>query len=379
MTLPIIIGGSGMKCFKKALAMIAVLALFLSLFQGLFVNECVQAAAKPGKPAITVKVGDDGKSAVITIGKTKDAQGYKIMVKKPGAKKFTKLTTVKKDGTAERSYTAKKLAEGEYQFKVRAYTKSGDKTVWGKYSKVATVTLGEKKNSDDLADFSNLADAKTGDIITFGVYEQDNKTKNGKEPIQWIVLSNDGKEIFAVSKYVLDCQPYNTEDKGVTWETCTLRKWLNNDFYDAAFSSAEKNSIKTSTLKNNNNDLYDTPGGKDTKDKVFLLSLDEVVNSDYGFEDVKYNKARICAATEYAKAQGCSSVEKMLSEEAWKKDCATADGEPSCIWWLRSPGGEDRCASFGDLSGQINKAYDGVVFAKRIGVRPAIRISLKGQ
>ena len=364
-----------MKAFKKLM----VMALVLMLIAGLFPARSAQAATKPAKAKVTAKANDDGTSVTLTIAKTKKAQGYQIMVKKPGAKKFTKLAAISEDGTAKRTYTAKKLTEGEYQFKVRAYTKSGDKTVWGKYSKVATVTLGEKKNTDDLADLSNLADAKTGDIITFGAYEQDNKTKNGKEPIQWIVLSNDGKEIFAVSKYVLDCQPYNTEDKGVTWETCTLRKWLNNDFYDAAFSSAEKNSIKTSTLKNNNNDLYDTPGGKDTKDKVFLLSLDEVVNSDYGFEDVKYDKARICAATEYAKAQGCSSVEKMLSEEAWKKDCATADGEPSCIWWLRSPGGEDRCASFGDLSGQINKAYDGVVFAKRIGVRPAIRISLKGQ
>ena len=117
-----------MKNFRSSFAILAIFSLVLSLFAGLVQNENAQAAAKPGKPVISVKTGNEGKSAVITIGKTKDAQGYKIMVKKPGSKKFTKLATVKKDGTAERSYTAKKLADGEYTFKVRAYLKSGNKT-----------------------------------------------------------------------------------------------------------------------------------------------------------------------------------------------------------------------------------------------------------
>ncbi len=133
-----------MKILKK----VTVMALVLTMITGLFPARGAQAATKPAKPGITVKANDDGKSATITIAKTKNAQGYKIMVKKPGASKFTKLTTLKKDGTAARTYTAKKLASGEYQFKVRAYRKNGSKTVWGKYSKVVKVTVGKSEEDD---------------------------------------------------------------------------------------------------------------------------------------------------------------------------------------------------------------------------------------
>ena len=135
-----------MKVFKK----LTVLALVLVMVAGLFPARSTQAAAKPAKAKVTAKANDDGKSVTLTIAKTKNADGYKIMVKKPGAKKFTKLATIKEDGTAARTYTAKKLTEGEYQFKVRAYLKSGSKTVWGKYSKVAKVKVkGAKTASTD--------------------------------------------------------------------------------------------------------------------------------------------------------------------------------------------------------------------------------------
>ena len=145
-----------MKVFKK----LAVLALVLTMIAGLFPARSAQAATKPAKAKVTAKANDDGTSVTLTIAKTKKAQGYQIMVKKPGASKFTKLTTLKKDGTAARTYTAKKLTEGEYQFKVRAYLKNGSKTVWGKYSKVVKVTIG-KNAGDDKKD--NKDTGKSGD------------------------------------------------------------------------------------------------------------------------------------------------------------------------------------------------------------------------
>ena len=146
-----------MKVFKKLM----VMALVLMLIAGLFPVCSAQAATKPAKAKVTVKANDDGKSATLTIAKTKNAQGYKIMVKKPGASKFTKLTTLKKDGTAARTYTAKKLTEGEYQFKVRAYLKNGKKTVWGKYSKVAKVKVETKEV------VSGLTAEKTNSVLKF--------------------------------------------------------------------------------------------------------------------------------------------------------------------------------------------------------------------
>ena len=74
---------------------------------------------------------------------------------------------------------------------------------------------------------------KVGDYVNFGTYEQDNNTSNGKEEVEWLVLEvKDGKALI-ISKYALDCKPYNTGLTGATWETCTLRKWLNNNFINA--------------------------------------------------------------------------------------------------------------------------------------------------
>ena len=69
--------------------------------------------------------------------------------------------------------------------------------------------------------------ATIGAVVTFGAYEQDNNTSNGKEKIEWIVLATEGDKSLVISKYILDCQPYNTSRAEVTWEICTLRTWLN--------------------------------------------------------------------------------------------------------------------------------------------------------
>ena len=49
-----------------------------------------------------------------------------------------------------------------------------------------------------------------GSIITFGAYEQDNNTRNGKEPIEWQVLEIKGGRALLISKYGLDAKRYNT-------------------------------------------------------------------------------------------------------------------------------------------------------------------------
>ena len=71
---------------------------------------------------------------------------------------------------------------------------------------------------------------RPGDIITFGKYEQDNKKSNGKEDIEWIVLAREGNKVLVLSRYALASKPYNNKKTDVTWETCSLRKWLDKDF-----------------------------------------------------------------------------------------------------------------------------------------------------
>ena len=65
------------------------------------------------------------------------------------------------------------------------------------------------------------------EYIVFGSYVQGGYGENIK-PIEWEVLGEDENGILVVSRYILDCQPYNKSPSHVTWKTCTLRKWLNN-------------------------------------------------------------------------------------------------------------------------------------------------------
>ncbi len=367
---------------RKYLAIVLTLVLSLGIFAGVFVcRETVkaEAATKPAKPVISLEAAKDGTAVKVTIEATTGAKGYGIYMKAESDKKYKKVKTVKKDGTAVRSVTVSGLSAGKYSFKVKAYSKSSGKTVWGSYSKVKSITLKTTGTDTGSTDASGFSKAKTGDIIVFGSYEQDNNTENGKEPIEWIVLSNDDKELLVLSKYALDCQPYNTKFTDITWEECSLRKWLNSDFYNAAFSASEKKLIKTTKLKNNDNPVYGTEygskGGNDTKDNVFLLSYEDMINTAHGFssDSIKGDIARRCAATTYAKGQGIFTFD--LDEEFYSAQVATADGEPTCDWWLRSPGDLARVACYVDVYGAVESMGSNVEIER--GVRPALYISLE--
>lgn len=84
------------------------------------------------------------------------------------------------------------------------------------------------------------------------------------------MLQNSGRELFILSEYILNCKRYHSEYADITWLGCDLRKWLNDEFYDAAFNAAQKGFIKTTHCTDNGE------GSPDTEDKVFLLNVSEV-------------------------------------------------------------------------------------------------------
>ena len=93
-----------------------------------------------------------------------------------------------------------------------------------------------------------------------------------------MVLVRDGKKALLLSRYGLDAQPYNTEDTAITWEKSTLRTWLSGTFIDKAFTSAEQSAILETNVDNGSGQGYskwNTNGGNNTQDKVFLLSYAE--------------------------------------------------------------------------------------------------------
>ena len=157
-------------------------------------------------------------------------------------------------------------------------------------------------------------DVQVGRYVTFGSYEQDNDLSNGKEEIEWLVLVREENKALLISKYSLDNQPYSEHITEVPWENCFLRKWLNDDFFNEAFSSEEQNSIITSVVTADENPFHKLSQGNDTMDKVFILS---VIEANKYFSS---SNERKCQGTEFCHAHGAPK----------SKDTG------NCWWWLRS-------------------------------------------
>ncbi len=204
-----------------------------------------------------------------------------------------------------------------------------------------------------------LSKANVGDKVFFGTYEQDNDASNGKEEIEWIVLDKQEGKALLISNKALEAREYHTEWDDITWETCTLRKWLNEDFFYTAFHDAERAMIADTWVSADANPKYATDPGNATTDKVFLLSINEVekyFNSD---------EARMCAPTAYAEEQGAYTND----------DYRTASGEAACLWWLRSPGGAQDIAAYVFYGGSVY-CYGYTVSHGNDCVRPALWINL---
>ena len=196
-----------------------------------------------------------------------------------------------------------------------------------------------------------------GNYVNFGSYPQ---TQNGNDntPIEWLVLESDGETALLISRYALDCKPYNEKYEDTTWEKCTLRGWLNSEFFNKAFGAEEKQYILQSDVSADKNPKYSTNPGNATKDKVFLLSVVEV-NKYFKSDD-----ARMCALTDYAIQQG-----------AYTSDSYKVEGRKACWWWLRSPGGNSLGAALVRIDGSIS-GFGSLVYSSDDAVRPCVRVRL---
>ena len=202
----------------------------------------------------------------------------------------------------------------------------------------------------------SLVTANVGDTVTFGQYEQDNDLENGKEPIEWLVIEEKGSKILLLSKKCLDTVTYNEEFKDVTWEVCTLRTWLNDDFYNTAFNDFEKSFINTTKLYNKKNlSYYGTTGGNSTKDNVFILSFYE---ADFYLAKSGNLSAQ---STPYAISQG--AYRNASSLKSW--------------WWYRTPGYANNYTAHAPIAEDRDPSKMGIQVTKsNIAVRPAIWIEL---
>ena len=186
-----------------------------------------------------------------------------------------------------------------------------------------------------------------GDIIEFGAYT-------------WRVLDRNGGQVLIVSENIIEDRFYHTSWTNITWAECSLRAYLNNNFYNSiAFSNEDRSRIIQVTNVNLDNQWHGAPGGVDTNDRIFLLSIAEMVKY-FGDSGQLENRPP--------------------DPDAWQIDdqynsnrIATFNDNPG-VWWLRSPGYNDDYVSYISPEGTIHMV--GIFAEVLCGVRPALWINL---
>ena len=214
--------------------------------------------------------------------------------------------------------------------------------------------------SDDMPD-NVPASVSVGDLVQFGGFE-------------WRVLElKDGKALILTEDIIAE-RPYNEKLKSVTWEKCTLREYVNGEFLQSLTGDGQGRIVETK-VSNPDNLWFGTPGGADTYDKAFLLSLEE---SDKYFGDSGDYVNKIRWVFDYDKNELIEDSDGMLLSNEFNEDRkAFSDNRLRIVawwYWLRSPGGSsDRAAhTMGsvDVRGpQVNVEVG--------GVRPALWLELE--
>ncbi len=180
--------------------------------------------------------------------------------------------------------------------------------------------------------------------LTFGQW--------GGEPVEWLVLKKEGNKAMLISKYCLEAGPWNTVRADIPWEQCSLRQWLNREFYYAAFAPEEKDRILTTHVDDPYNTDYDIEGGEEVDDKVFLLSINEAKEL---FPD---DDARAACSTPYANSHGAYLAD---NDNTW--------------WMLRTRGCHRDFCAYVSSRGVVN-SYGMIGNYKDFAIRPSIWVEL---
>ena len=267
----------------------------------------------------------------------------------------------------------------------------------------ATLTLlmvvlmsGCNQNDTSVGEFDSfIKTAQEGDSFYLGTYEQDNNLDNGVEPIEWVVLEKENGYFTAITKYAIECMVFNEVDESgewgpVDWASSTIRQWLNNDFYNMAFTQEEKGYLRLTKLENPDNKYFEISGGPETEDYVFLLDratieylyTDLVIGVaivdnpayDFHFERTMSSPTEyeplVARLTDYAKEKFIASLPTWMDySEVYEADY----GKNSCYWWTCSRGDDENQTLIISPRGGVSSSPS--VAAE--GIRPMISIETK--
>ncbi len=197
------------------------------------------------------------------------------------------------------------------------------------------------------------------------------------EPVKWRIIREQGGKAMLLCEMLIDAQAYNytvknREESGSNayasnYAYSSIRAWLNETFYEQAFTHAQQKIIRETTVDNSAASTADKchhlmPSNgfecADTQDRLFLLSFYESTDSQYGFGTCNGGGSlpRSKFATDYAKCQGLYVNNNGMGR-----------------WWQRSPAWSNFSAFFTSTDGYPDSSGDVVCIN---GVCPVLWIAL---
>jgi len=202
-----------------------------------------------------------------------------------------------------------------------------------------------------------MKELNIGSIIPFGNYN-------------WRILDIKNNKALIITEDIIEQRPYHNTYKDITWSDCSLRKYLNNEFYNQ-FSATDKSRIILTINRNSNNQWYGAEGGADTQDFIFLLSIEEVACQYFGdSSSLLLNPGKNQRYWFERKDKNNSKRSAKFKGGIW-------------WWWLRSPGRVNIKAVYihgdGNIGIQGNNILKGNISDGMCkgGLRPALWLKLE--
>lgn len=246
-----------------------------------------------------------------------------------------------KNKTLEQKKKSMTIAQGEAEMIGKAYDKR--KAARDSFE----IKIKNLRKRSTLVEIERLRYV-AGQTLTLGRWPKD------KDPIEWKIVDVEKDTLLLYSVNVIDCMKYNETFTNTTWSNCSLRPYLNGEFYENAFDEDEKKKIVVSDVKAEINPLYQIPAGEDTRDRIFIPSIKDMHRF---FKDPK---DAVCKPTKYAVAKGVEMDEKT----------------GACYYWLRNPGNAD-CNTARVSGNGVILEHGYFAGGNDVGVRAAMRITLE--
>ncbi|SFD43287.1 DUF6273 domain-containing protein [Spirosoma endophyticum] len=188
------------------------------------------------------------------------------------------------------------------------------------------------------------------DLVSFGLFT-------------WRVLAiEEGQRALIITQDIVELRWYHQQFVNITWADCALRQYLNQEFF-RSFSPQEQAKIIQVTNKNIDNPWFNTAGGPDTTDHLFLLSLQEACRY-FGDSQAKLNH---------------KGGQTWLIDDPNNINRQARYGTDLLGWRLRSPGYYGRTGASITKHGHIYVRGNGVFGRPRDGggIRPALWLRLE--